>query len=109
MLPSTVVAEPHINTELGRNVYFILIRANDVQHTLPKMERPCSCCKDYKRYHGDKDVDILVSAARRRHYKCVESAVKRGADVNVISRALIKSCSTWRNQMRENSFDIGAR
>ena len=61
-----------------------------MQCTLPKMERPCSCCKDYGRYHGDKDVDILVNAARKRHHNCVESAVKLGAGVNVISRALIR-------------------
>ena len=52
------------------------------------MEKSCSCCKDYGTTDGKKDEDILAEAAWRQHHKCIENAVKEGADVKVISKAL---------------------
>ena len=52
------------------------------------MERSCSCCKDYGTDNGKKDEDILADAALKQHYKCIENALKEGAEVKVISKAL---------------------
>ena len=55
------------------------------------MEKSCSCSKDYGTGGGKQDEDILADAALKHHNKCIENAVKGGADMNVISKALMRA------------------
>ena len=66
-------------------------RLNGIHFILSKMEKSCSCCKDYGTGGGKRDEDILDDAALKQHHKCIENAVKEGADVNIISKALMRA------------------